>query len=197
MPRLINHKARKVHILHHALNLFGTLGYNNTSIGAIADASNISRATLYRYFKDKKHLLFFAVKELTEGFLDDFEIIAQKEDINAIDRLKSIGHEILSSSLKLKKEIIKLAEFLLQLEREEKTIETIIKKRAMPLRRIFSTLIETGIKRGEFRPVEIEETVNLFISLLTASLVQMIIFHEDNSEKNLNSLYYFIETLQL
>ena len=49
---------KKEDILQKTLNLFLEKGYNATSTNDICAEANISKPTLYYYFKDKRHLFF-------------------------------------------------------------------------------------------------------------------------------------------
>ena len=69
MPRIraasiAEHKViTRTEILDTALELFGVLGYRETSFGEIAAAMGIGRTTLYEYFSDKEDLLASLVEE--------------------------------------------------------------------------------------------------------------------------------------
>jgi len=47
----------RTRIVEAALRLFSTRGYEATSVAAIAREAKVSRATFYRYFKDKREVL--------------------------------------------------------------------------------------------------------------------------------------------
>lgn len=49
---------RREHILECAATFFSTKGYDATSLGDIAEASGIAKATLFHYFKTKQAILF-------------------------------------------------------------------------------------------------------------------------------------------
>jgi len=48
----------EIAILQAALKVFGTLGYEETTISKIARAANLSEATIYEYFTSKEGVLF-------------------------------------------------------------------------------------------------------------------------------------------
>ncbi len=76
-------KARKEQIILAALELFGSKGYQNTSIGAIAKKAKLSKGLLYNYFDSKETLLnevvIFAFKDATEMSESIFQSIKGKE----------------------------------------------------------------------------------------------------------------------
>ncbi|MFI6294606.1 TetR/AcrR family transcriptional regulator [Nonomuraea sp. NPDC050790] len=54
-----------------ALRLFAGQGYEATTVGQIAAAANVSRATFFNYFTDKEDVIF-ADNEAHEGLLREF-----------------------------------------------------------------------------------------------------------------------------
>jgi AcrR family transcriptional regulator len=50
--------SRRDEILARAADLFAKVGYQKTSLGDLADASNMAKATLFHYFTTKERILF-------------------------------------------------------------------------------------------------------------------------------------------
>ncbi len=65
MPKKIDHEARKERILQTALKVFAREGYRDSNLSLIASECNISRPTIYQYFKDKEDIYYYAVKLVT------------------------------------------------------------------------------------------------------------------------------------
>lgn len=57
--------AKRAAITRAALNVFVRDGYARASVDAIADASGVSKRTIYDYYGDKKRLFLSAVRETT------------------------------------------------------------------------------------------------------------------------------------
>ncbi|MFH1252390.1 MAG: TetR/AcrR family transcriptional regulator, partial [bacterium] len=49
-------ESTKVKIIEVAIECFGELGYDGTSMRLIAEKSGISKPAIYYYFPDKQHL---------------------------------------------------------------------------------------------------------------------------------------------
>lgn len=83
-------EARKEQILMAALELFGSKGYQTTSISEIAKKAELSKGLLYNYFESKEELLnevvVFAFKETTEAG----ESVLNKENLTADELLVSL-----------------------------------------------------------------------------------------------------------
>jgi AcrR family transcriptional regulator len=60
--------ARRRQICDAAIRLFGQKGFHNTTIESVAQAANVSVGLIYKYFKDKEDLLYYAIRELQEAY---------------------------------------------------------------------------------------------------------------------------------
>ena len=83
-------EARRDQILMAALKLFGSKGYQNTSISDIAQRADLSKGLLYNYFESKEELLneviVFAFRETTEAG----ELTLNKENLTSDEVLVSL-----------------------------------------------------------------------------------------------------------
>jgi len=68
-------ERRREQIVDAAVRLFSERGYFQTTIEDVAGAVPISKGLIYRYFKDKNDLLYFALRYVLEKF--EFEEIQQ------------------------------------------------------------------------------------------------------------------------
>lgn len=64
----------KRRILDEALKLFSVNGYEATSIGMIADAVGIRKASLYSHYKSKQDILDTLIEEINERYEGIFSI---------------------------------------------------------------------------------------------------------------------------
>lgn len=63
-------EQRRDSILEAAGQVFGRDGYNSTTLESVADEAEISKATIYLYFKNKEDLFFTVIEE---KFLDHID----------------------------------------------------------------------------------------------------------------------------
>lgn len=81
---------RRNYILNAAEKLFFSKGYDNVSMNDIANAVELSKATLYLYFKDKESL-FFAIVLRGARILNTIYIERSKLDTTGIKKIKAMG----------------------------------------------------------------------------------------------------------
>lgn len=82
---------RREQILSVALSLFYKKGYKNTTVSDIAEAANISKGLVYRYFESKAEILFSYI-DFLNMCLDEIKTIP-----SAKDAIKEFGVRFLST----------------------------------------------------------------------------------------------------
>ena len=53
-----------------ALTLYGERGFDNTTVAEIAERAGLTKRTFFRYFTDKREVLFWGAQELEQLFVD-------------------------------------------------------------------------------------------------------------------------------
>jgi AcrR family transcriptional regulator len=66
-----------------ALELFHERGYNRTTVGEIAARAGLTERTFFRYFSDKREVLFGGGRDLEKGIAD--AIAAAPDDLSPLD----------------------------------------------------------------------------------------------------------------
>ncbi len=77
-------------LIKQAAVLFRKYGYHNTSIADIAQACNLSKASVYHHVPGKKELAIEAIKSVHTHFNEAIFSIAYQENIDAQQRLTCI-----------------------------------------------------------------------------------------------------------
>lgn len=93
-PRSAGYDDQREAILTQAARLFARRGYVGTSMNQVAEASGLSKATLYHYFKDKYCLLV----SIAEGHVSVLEqLVTEVQDLKLPpeQQLRELIHRIL------------------------------------------------------------------------------------------------------
>lgn len=85
---MVAFSEKKKHILDASLHLFSLNGYNETSMQDIASYCNISKATIYKFFKSKEELLAYIIKYLHEETINILNEINSNNSLNAKEKFE-------------------------------------------------------------------------------------------------------------
>jgi len=89
IKRTIMKKNRYNEILDVATELFAKNGYRATSVREIAESVNITKATLYHYFKSKEEILFSILNKVMDEALEELKKISRL-NIPPEEKLKNV-----------------------------------------------------------------------------------------------------------
>jgi AcrR family transcriptional regulator len=67
-PRQSRSLRKREALLHAALSLFATRGYDATTIEAIAEAAEVATGGFYQHFKSKQQILLVLMQQMVEAF---------------------------------------------------------------------------------------------------------------------------------
>ena len=138
-------------IMEEATRLFADRGFAGTSLQDIADATGLTRPALYHYFGSKEDLLSRLVSELTEGPADQLGEIRRRAGATATERLQAMAYAVAL------RQASQPARFRLLVRSEAGLPEPLSKVYDQGRRRVlkeFSSVIDEGVRQGEFRPVD-------------------------------------------
>ena len=165
-------EARPAELLAAALDLFVEKGYAGTRLEDVAARAGVSKGTLYLYFENKEELFKAVVRENIVTQLAEAAQEAQHYDGPSETLLqnlitawwKDFGGTQAGALTKLlmaeSGNFPEIARFFL-----EEVIE--------PWHRLLGSVVERGIRKREFRPVD----VPLFTRVMTAPLVMLSLWN--------------------
>ena len=156
-------EARPAEIISAALDLFVERGYANARAEDVAARAGISKGTLYLYFANKEELFKAVVRENIVPTIAEAESMVATHQGPTPELLKEVfwgwwdklGATRLSGITKLV-----MAESGNFPEITSFYVEEVIERG----NRMFISLLERGISRGEFRAVDVESMVNVMVA---------------------------------
>jgi AcrR family transcriptional regulator len=171
-PRPTVEGERRQQIMEAALACFARNGYHLTTMDDIAEQLPFSKGLLYYYFKTKRDL-FLAI-------LDDWMARAMAEwgkllqpDAPAAEQLGAClayGMQLLTQSAELSRVEF---EFYGELGRDP-TISEAYRSLFATFRAEFQALLETGITRGELRPVNTDAVAAVLLAIYEGLALQAV-----------------------
>ena len=176
MAIVVEHEKRKKEILDKALDLFMENGYEDATFQKIADKCGVTRTTLYIYFKNKKEIFAWSIKQLTNEIESSLLKIIDNRDLSYEERLKSVLHTILQKCVDNYRLFVITLTYLLQLKNTGKDTKKIVQRRIIRLRHLLSTVIIDGITSGNFKKVNVHEANELIFNLIEAAVFKLTVF---------------------
>ena len=196
MAIVVEHDKRKAEILQKALDVFVEEGYEDVTYQKIADRCGITRTTLYIYFKNKREIFMFSIKQLTEGLEQSLLEIMNNPEYSSSEILRNVAITILEKCVSNRKLFNVLLSYLLQLQKTGKNPGERVRRRTIRLRHLLSKIIIDGINKGEFKDVNVKACNEMFYSLIESTVFRLAILDSENVEELFPSIELAIEGLK-
>lgn len=144
---------KKERIIEAAAQVFARSGYANAVVANIARQANIGKGTVYEYFQSKEDL-FFAVFEWFQKKTEKAAVVGISDlGGGAADRLKALNDSLMGLWDEIKDVFALVMEFWAASSsiQMRQRLKGAFNQMYDDYRRIVSSLIQEGIKNGEFR----------------------------------------------
>lgn len=178
-------QARKESIFEAARRVFQEKGYQLTSMSKIAEEAELSKATLYLYFKNKDDLFLSMTTEPLKKLKKEFEKIA-KTDKSPEEKIFMLSHAFIKHWGKNRVDYQLGDTFITTYNRQSETHSSLFNKINEPLEEILNIgvrIIENGIKTGSFKNEMDPEKVMLIGWRTLVGLLQIANFVDISEEE--------------
>ncbi|GHV69652.1 fatty acid metabolism regulator protein [Spirochaetia bacterium] len=196
MSIIVEHEKRRREILERALDLFVEEGYGAVTLQKIAGRCGITRTTLYIYFKNKKEIFNYSIKQFLEGLEADILKIRRDKRFTNINKLRKILTEIMERVEENRRLLLVLLDYLTHLPKSGKTPDYQVRRRTVRLRHILATVVIDGIRSGEIAAVKIRDADNLLYSLIETAIFRLTVLRRDNVDDVKQAADLAIKNLQ-
>ena len=194
MPKIIDHKQRKISILRQAFALFARYGYQNTSLSQLAGACGISRPTLYLYFRDKEEIFTYAVKYYTDEMFSGYKSYVSSS-APVLPQIRRIIADIIFKSWHSRDFITSLGDFIFQKRHEDRNFPEAIRRRTVKLDHLLRRMLKDGVASGEIHAIPIEATSMQLLDLVQAYLFKLAILNAADPQQTISVIEAFLDGL--
>ncbi|WP_201307670.1 TetR/AcrR family transcriptional regulator [Companilactobacillus farciminis] len=144
----------KKQVLKAAINLFSKQGYDGTSTAQIAEASGMSQATIFKYYKSKEDLLLVILKPLIEHLLPvygkEFAKKLSQQDQNLANMIHFIVQDRYSFLVQNKDAVmILISQLLINQQIKDNVLQKIVDVKDIFEQNIWLPLKKTGELRDD------------------------------------------------
>ena len=175
MSIVVEHDKRKKEILDRALDVFTDEGYEDTTFRKIAERCGITRTILYLYFKNKREIFYYSIKQFTVGLEADILGIADRDSLSDSEKLSAILDLILHRCAEQRRLLSVIFGYLDHLRKAGGDPDERVRRRTIRMRHILSALMISGMQSGEFRKMPIRASTDLMYALIEAAIFRIVI----------------------
>lgn len=178
MAIVVEHDKRKHEILEKALEVFIEEGYEDVTFQKIADRCGITRTTLYIYFKNKREIFLWSIKQLTYGIELDLNELLADEKMSSEECLRAMLCKIVDACESNKSLFSVLLTYLLSLQKSGGEPGKRVRRRIVRLQHMLSTVMIRGIKEGEFKKLNVKSCNEMFYGLIQSAIFRLSVLDE-------------------
>jgi AcrR family transcriptional regulator len=175
MSIVVEHEKRRKQILIKAIDVFVEDGFENTTIQKIADHCGITRTTLYIYFRNKKDIFSYSIKQLLAKVEEGIHLIRSDSSLGSLEKITKVVLDILQRLEENRLLLSVILDYLLHLSKSNIDPEQRIRRRTVRLRHILASMVIEGIESGELRSVNIKSADDFLYSLIEAAIFRLVV----------------------
>jgi AcrR family transcriptional regulator len=175
MSIVVEHDKRRREILEKALDVFMDEGFEDVTFQKIADRCSITRTTLYLYFKNKKDIFNFSIKQLLSDLEHDIREVGSDRSLNSIDKISGMLIKVIEKLEENRRLLIVIMDYLLYLAKGSHDPDYRVRRRTIRLRHMLATILIEGIRKGEIAQVDIRDADNLLYGLVETAVFRLVI----------------------
>ena len=189
MSIVVEHEKRRREILEKALDVFIGEGFEDVTFQKIADKCNITRTTLYIYFKNKKDIFNFSIKQFLQTLENNITEIRKKKEPSHTEKLIRVMTVILDRLEENHRLLTVVMNYLIYMSRGDYDPDYRLRRRTVRLRHIFATLLIEGIKAGEFSSsLNVKDANELLYSFLEAAAFRIVVLRRTSVDQLKDSM---------
>src|ERR1700730_3909640 len=144
--------VRKNQILDAAMTVFARSGFHEARMDDIVQESGLSKGTLYWYFKSKEEIITAISQRLFATDIEQVESLLNAEG-TVSERVQQLMRDRVQGLQEMSGVVAILVEFY-AVALHQDDVRQFIKSYFQNFHELLIALIQQGIERGEFRPVD-------------------------------------------
>ncbi|MDR1178673.1 MAG: TetR/AcrR family transcriptional regulator [Spirochaetaceae bacterium] len=197
MSIVVEHEKRRKEILEKALDVFVDEGFEDATFQKIADRCGITRTTLYIYFKNKKEIFNYSIKQLLQELEADITLAEKQKNLHSADKLIKVLTLIVGRLEENQRLLHVILNYLLYLSKSETDPDSRVRRRTIRLRHIIAGMVIAGIKAGELAPVNVKTVDDLLYGLLECAIFRLVVLHRTSVSEINKSIALTVNNLRI
>jgi AcrR family transcriptional regulator len=175
MSIVVEHEKRRREILEKSLDVFMDEGYENVTFQKISDRCGITRTTLYIYFKNKKDIFNYSIKQLLGEVEQDILRVKKNTGLHCAEKIVQVLQVILERLEENRRLLSVILDYLLYLPKNDSNPNDRVRRRTIRLRHFLAAMVIDGIRAGEIAPVNIRAADDLLYGLIESAIFRLAV----------------------
>jgi len=180
MAVAVEHDQRRKKILDKALAVFMDDGFEDATFQKIADRCGITRTILYLYFKNKKEIFNYSIKQLLLNVEEKVYLILADTSLSSVDKITKVLFAIFKQLENNRKLLSVVLNYLLHISKSETDPETRVRRRTIKVRHFFSSILIEGMRSGELIKMNVKIATDYLNSFIESAIYQLVVLKRKN-----------------
>lgn len=181
MSKLVQHEKRRTEILAKALDVFVEEGFEDTTFQKIADRAGITRTILYTYFRNKREIFSYSVKQLLAAVENDLVMVRKNKNLNCVEKLTEVITLIIDRLEENRKLISVVHDLLVHIQAGKNDADYRVRRRTVRVRHILASMVIDGIRSGELQNVNVRVADDLLYSIIEAAIFRLAVLKKQST----------------
>jgi len=196
MAIAVEHEKRRKKILERALSVFMEDGFEDATFQKIADRCGITRTILYVYFKNKREIFTYSIKQLLFNVEESINAIRIDNSLGCAEKITNIILVIFKQLEKSRQLLSVILDYLLLLSKSDINPEERVRRRTVKLRRILSSILIEGIRTGELKKVKAKSAHDYLYGFIEAGIYQLVVLKRENLSELKEVVVFAVKQLE-
>ncbi len=196
MSIVVEHDKRRREILERALDVFMDEGFEDATFQKIADRCGITRTTLYIYFKNKREIFSYSIKQLLGEVERDLQMVRSNTELDAGNKLKLVLDTIIDRVQENRRLLSVVLNYLMHLSKSGTDPDYRVRKRTVRLRHFLAGIVIDGIRAGELAPVNVRAADDLLYGLIESAIYRLVVLRRSSVDEVKHAAELAVERLR-
>lgn len=192
MAIAVEHDKRRKKILEKALVVFMDDGFENATFQKIADRCGVTRTILYLYFKNKKEIFNYSIKQLLLNVEENINSIRSDKSLNSVEKITKVLFAIFKLLEQNRQLLCVILDYLLHLSKGDVDPEERVRRKTVRLRHILSSIVIEGVKTGELKKINIKTADDYLYSFIESAIFQIVVLKREDLDEIRETAVYAV-----
>ena len=184
MSIVVEHDKRRYEILEKALDVFVEEGFEDVTFQKIADRCGITRTTLYIYFKNKKDIFNFSIKQFLSVLEETIAGIRSTSGLSHTEKLIRVMTVIIERIEENRRLLSVVLNYLIYMSKGDYDPDYRVRRRTVRMRRILGAMFIEGMRDGEFSTaLKLKDANELLYSFIEAAIFRMVVLRRSSVQE--------------